>query len=174
MIIRKTSTMSACENTRRNDAVSAVVGVMLMLVVTLIIAAVVSTYAGGMVSTNKKPEQVTVTARTEGNNALLFDHMGGNSISLVDTVIILDQGNRNVRVSSRNNISGTMLFNKAGTSFVRSGDTVKLVGGSDDFSCTWFNTTDSGNISIEWRKEFTWTLLSRTSNSILARGTLEF
>ncbi|OPY41635.1 MAG: hypothetical protein A4E42_01760 [Methanoregulaceae archaeon PtaU1.Bin222] len=174
MIIRKTSTMSACDTTRRNNAVSAVVGVMLMLVITLIIAAVVSTYAGGMVSTNKKPEQVTVTARTEGNNAILFDHMGGDSISLADTVIILDQGNRNVRISTRNNISGTLLFNKAGTSFVRSGDTVKLEGEPYGKSHTWFNTTDSGNISIESRREFTWTLLSRTSNSILARGTLEF
>ncbi|MGC9436230.1 MAG: type IV pilin N-terminal domain-containing protein, partial [Methanomicrobiales archaeon] len=37
-----------------DDAVSPVIGVMLMLVVTIIIAAVVSAFAGGMADTGKK------------------------------------------------------------------------------------------------------------------------
>ena len=42
------------KNNRRTEAVSPVVGVMLMLVVTVIIAAVVSAYAGGMIITSNQ------------------------------------------------------------------------------------------------------------------------
>ncbi len=47
----------------RDDGVSPVVGVMLMLVVTIIIAAVVSAYAGGLSSGQKKAPSLDATAR---------------------------------------------------------------------------------------------------------------
>lgn len=45
------------------DAVSPVVGVMLMLVVTIIIAAIVSAFAGGMASSQEKVPQASVIAK---------------------------------------------------------------------------------------------------------------
>lgn len=161
------------KDNRNTDAVSAVVGVMLMLIVTVIIAAVISTYAGGMVSTNEKPAQVSIAARTLGADTILLDHMSGDPFSLDDMVVILDQGDQNVKISTRNNASNTLLANKAGLTFVRSGDTILLCGEvAPDSIHTYFNTTGSGTISIESNKEFTWTLLSQKSDSILARGTL--
>lgn len=51
-------------NRRMNDsAVSPVVGVMLMLVVTIIIAAVVSAFSGGMAATEQKAPSVTVDTK---------------------------------------------------------------------------------------------------------------
>jgi FlaG/FlaF family flagellin (archaellin) len=52
----------------KNDAVSAVVGVMLMLVVTIIIAAVVSGYAGGLMKTSDQPPTISmdVTIKNSG------------------------------------------------------------------------------------------------------------
>ncbi len=47
---------------KRDDAVSPVVGVMLMLVVTIIIAAVVSGFAGGLVGSTQKAPQASVSA----------------------------------------------------------------------------------------------------------------
>jgi archaeal type IV pilus assembly protein PilA len=44
----------------KEDAVSPVIGVMLMLVVTIIIAAVVSTYAGGLGKTEQKPPTASI------------------------------------------------------------------------------------------------------------------
>jgi archaeal type IV pilus assembly protein PilA len=48
------------KRTVKNDAVSPVVGVMLMLVVTIIIAAVVSAYAGGLTTGQKKAPTASV------------------------------------------------------------------------------------------------------------------
>ena len=48
--------------TTKEDAVSPVVGVMLMLVVTIIIAAVVSAFAGGMASSQDKVPQASISA----------------------------------------------------------------------------------------------------------------
>ena len=54
--------------TRKNDAVSPVVGVMLMLVITIIIAAVVSMYAGGLINSTEKAPTLTmdVTIKNTG------------------------------------------------------------------------------------------------------------
>ncbi len=48
---------------KKDEAVSPVVGVMLMLVVTIIIAAVVSGFAGGLAGDNQKVPQASVTAK---------------------------------------------------------------------------------------------------------------
>jgi len=57
----------------QNDtAVSPVVGVMLMLVVTIIIAAVVSGFAGGLVGTNnQKAPKLTIDARIVNGGILV-------------------------------------------------------------------------------------------------------
>ncbi|HJK77866.1 MAG TPA: type IV pilin N-terminal domain-containing protein [Methanocorpusculum sp.] len=54
--------------TRKNDAVSPVVGVMLMLVVTIIIAAVVSMYAGGLMTNQQAAPSLTmdITIKNSG------------------------------------------------------------------------------------------------------------
>jgi archaeal type IV pilus assembly protein PilA len=62
----------------RDDGVSPVVGVMLMLVVTIIIAAVVSAYAGGLAKTSNEPPSVAmdVTIKNSGewrNSYIQFD-----------------------------------------------------------------------------------------------------
>lgn len=95
---------------RKDEAVSPVVGVMLMLVVTIIIAAVVSGFAGGLVGENQKAPQASIVANdfvvkgvidTNANNGygqglarpdqgtgaaadiyVVFEHMGGDSINL--------------------------------------------------------------------------------------------
>jgi len=87
-----------------SSAVSPVVGVMLMLVVTIIIAAVVSAFAGGMGSEQHKTPQVSLKAESSiqsiqgtidpdtyvltyptgftAANGLLFENTGGDTFSL--------------------------------------------------------------------------------------------
>lgn len=95
----------------RDEAVSPVVGVMLMLVVTIIIAAVVSGFAGGLAGENQKAPQASIVAsdfviknvidtnqsnrygqglarpdQGAGNPAadiyVLFEHKGGDALNL--------------------------------------------------------------------------------------------
>lgn len=91
---------------QKDAAVSPVVGVMLMLVVTIIIAAVVSAFAGGMGSEQHKTPQVTMNVKSAiqsiggtidpdtaaltyppgfaAANGLLFENTGGDIFSLND------------------------------------------------------------------------------------------
>jgi len=94
-----------------SDAVSPVVGVMLMLVVTIIIAAVVSAFAGGLGGSQEKTPQATLEANvmiqgiedtdTEtwgpnypagftAKNGIEFEHKGGDAFSLKDINIQLE------------------------------------------------------------------------------------
>lgn len=156
--------------------VSVVVGVMLMLVVTLILAAVVSAFAGGLISVKEKPLQVTVTARTEGNDTIVFDHTGGDQVSIEQLVIILDQGDQHLRIMNAtiDRSNGYDLYNKAGNAIVRPGDTVVLKGKKSSEKFTYFNTTEKSIKIAHNEKEFSWTLLSQKGDAILSRGNLVF
>lgn len=72
-----------------NEAVSPVVGVMLMLVVTIIIAAVVSAFAGGLTESTSKAPQVVLKGTYSQSEGLTLSHQGGDAIATVDTIIIV-------------------------------------------------------------------------------------
>jgi len=57
------------KHTQKNEAVSPVVGVMLMLVVTIIIAAVVSGFAGGLASTQQKAPTASFECRISNSGS---------------------------------------------------------------------------------------------------------
>ncbi|MBQ3718404.1 MAG: type IV pilin N-terminal domain-containing protein [Methanomicrobium sp.] len=62
------------------EAVSPVVGVMLMLVVTLIIAGVVSAFGGGLVSTTSATPQASISSSLTFGDSLKLSHNGGETI----------------------------------------------------------------------------------------------
>lgn len=72
---------------RQEHAVSPVVGVMLMLVVTIIIAALVSAFGGGMVKTSDKVPQASIQASFSQTNGLVLAHNGGDALTTKDLVI---------------------------------------------------------------------------------------
>ena len=68
-------------NVRNYNAVSPVVGVMLMLVVTIIIAAVVSAFAGGLGQSSSKVPQISIGAEAHNDQDIIVDFKGGDQIS---------------------------------------------------------------------------------------------
>ena len=70
-------------------AVSPVVGVMLMLVVTIIIAAIVSAFAGGLATGTSKAPQMTMTATFSNSTGMTIMHQGGDSISTLSTHFVV-------------------------------------------------------------------------------------
>ncbi|WP_214021235.1 type IV pilin N-terminal domain-containing protein [Methanoculleus sp.] len=96
---------------KSDEAVSPVIGVMLMLVVTIIIAAVVSAFAGGLAGDQQKTPQVSLKAEpviqafAEGKtltedyedgftaaNGIEFENVGGDTFRLTDINVVLDCG----------------------------------------------------------------------------------
>ena len=80
------------KRTEKDDAVSPVVGVMLMLVVTIIIAAVVAAFSTGMVSTVEKAPFAALDVKMfSGNDGIIkdvyIDHLSGDALYTGDLKI---------------------------------------------------------------------------------------
>lgn len=74
---------------RYEDAVSPVVGVMLMLVITIIVAAIVSGYAGGLVSGSHKTPQATIKGQFSQTNGLQITHFGGDVVPVSEMRFVI-------------------------------------------------------------------------------------
>lgn len=84
--------MNIMKRTEKDDAVSPVVGVMLMLVVTIVIAAVVAAFATGIATETQAPSMTSIDlvdvtmANPSGVNyapySMTFKHMGGNALDI--------------------------------------------------------------------------------------------
>jgi len=81
--------MKRVHKPKHESAVSPVVGVMLMLVVTVIIAAVVSAFAGGLAETQKKTPQVTMTATYSQERGMYIYHEGGDTLAVGEFKFVL-------------------------------------------------------------------------------------
>ena len=100
-LMRKIFSNALFEAKERESAVSPVVGVMLMLVGTIIIAATVSAFAGGLVGTTSKAPQAAFDVKivNEGwSTTMAFTHLGGDPIDTAQTKIITSWTNRTTNV----------------------------------------------------------------------------
>jgi archaeal type IV pilus assembly protein PilA len=84
---------------KNEHAVSPVVGVMLMLVVTIIIAAVVSAFAGGLAVGKEKAPQaslethIKLTGGMSAGPSMIIKHMGGDPINTKDIKLVTSWAN---------------------------------------------------------------------------------
>ncbi|MBP2134057.1 hypothetical protein J2128_002023 [Methanomicrobium sp. W14] len=150
------------------DAVSPVVGVMLMLVVTIIIAAVVSAFAGGLAHTQSKAPQATISATFSVSQGMTITHCGGEAIPLDSLVFTTQNGdgfgpntesltteeiNRSI-ISDKN---GDLVFlnNSGGKSSFNPGDTLYI----SAYNCTAPILQPDVGLSIrgwDWKKKPTY------------------
>jgi FlaG/FlaF family flagellin (archaellin) len=103
------------------NAVSPVIAIMLMLVVTVIIAAVVSGFAGGLVQSNNKAPQANIQGVFYVNgssNLAVFTHMGGDALDTPNIQIAIrrsqDWGPYQANINGNPVISKTQIYNSAG------------------------------------------------------------
>ena len=73
---------------KKEDAVSPVIGVMLMLVVTIVIAAVVAAFAGGLATeTESAPVAVLDVDVYAGDEKIVLRSLSGDSLKLEETAV---------------------------------------------------------------------------------------
>ena len=110
-------------------AVSPVVGVMLMLAVTIMIAAIVSAFAGGFSETPDKTPQSSIKVRVDLNeNRTYFDHAGGDPFTLNSIQVVLQSGENKTTIR-KSDVGGICLnFSQVGSTetVIRPGDTFYL------------------------------------------------
>jgi hypothetical protein len=129
-----------------NDhAVSPVVGVMLMLVVTIIIAAGVSAFAGGLSESTPKAPQLSIGAEVHNGQDIIIDFKGGDTINggaiTVRTFIPMgtfkDMSNK---------------VNLANAIYLPDGETIGDC--SSGYGCTWKTIQTGDKIKIGWADAF--------------------
>lgn len=103
-----------------HEAVSPVVGVMLMLVVTIIIAAVVSAFAGGMSTGKDKAPQVQLRASYSQTDGMIIEHMGGDAIGTQNTIVTIRPSNTfGTALHQVSIVNKSTITNSAGTAWVK-------------------------------------------------------
>jgi flagellin-like protein len=66
---------------KNDEAVSAVIGVILMVAITVILAAVIAAFVFGMGQNVKKTYTVAVTATRQSSDTIALTNMGGNDVA---------------------------------------------------------------------------------------------
>lgn len=128
------------------EAVSPVVGVMLMLVVTLIIAGVVSAFGGGLVSTTSATPQASITSSLTYGDSLKLSHNGGDSLmgSAIDVKATIVSG------SFRDMVSDSVLINAT----LPRGEDGKFVT-EDAYGTKIYNSFQTGDVlTVPWNEAF--------------------
>jgi archaeal type IV pilus assembly protein PilA len=113
---------------RKDQAVSPVIGVLLMLVVTIIIAAVVSGFVGGLASDQTKAPQASISAKSDiisiqdddktnyvpniptgftAANGILFEHKGGEGFDVGDIIIQLQSDDTKISLINSDTVNTT-------------------------------------------------------------------
>jgi FlaG/FlaF family flagellin (archaellin) len=159
----------------RQDAVSPVVGVMLMLAVTVMIAAIVSAYAGGFSDTGDKVPQTSFKVRANLlENRTYFDHAGGDPVSLTNIQVAFISGEKKTTLTRTDIGKNCINFTQVGTSgtTIKAGDTFYLEGETPGNSLSDHDGIRFGNLVLMEETEVTWMVIDTRSSKTISMGSL--
>jgi len=96
---------------KRKDAVSPVIGVILMVAITVILAAVIAAFVFGMASGVQKSKSVAATAVASGNNIIITWEGGPDNAYVSGYNISVTRGNDSVSMVPPTVITGNVVGN---------------------------------------------------------------
>lgn len=158
---------------KSEDAVSPVIGVMLMIVITIVIAGVITVFATGMADDSTT---TTPMALFEADNYQVGDdrklksfdlvHKGGDDVSLENVRIMIEPG------ASGSGGMGIILIKTAGTDVkTSSGDNTLSTGNRIKvYVDTNINTASYSDDDIYSGSPVKWTLSDTRTNGVIAKG----
>jgi flagellin-like protein len=113
---------------RNDEAVSPVIGVILMVAITVILAAVIAAFVFGMGPPKQAPQaSITATINTSASDVKL-EHQGGSDITLSDAKIIVEQGSNRVQWATSGNTIDRMVAGDKLELFTNASSNIKLNG----------------------------------------------
>jgi archaeal type IV pilus assembly protein PilA len=156
------------------DAVSPVVGVMLMLAVTVMIAAIVSTYAGGFSGGAEKSPQSSIRATPDVDEArIYFEHNGGDPFTLSSIAVVLRAGD-NTTTLSASDAGGSKVrnFSEVGN---RGGSSDSTIKAGDTFFIEGAATPDGtgiqfGSMTLAPDTRITWLVMDKETGKTISMG----
>lgn len=103
---------------QNEEAVSPVIGVILMVAITVILAAVIAAFVFGMGTPQKTPQaSLVVSSASASTRNITITHSGGDAIDLNKVKAIIEQG------TNRNTIA---LLNATGSQILYAGDSLRI------------------------------------------------
>ena len=109
---------------KKEDAVSEVVGIMILLTITVVLAAVVALAATSMVGETEKPLSAEITAVSVTGGEVIFELISGEPFALSDIRVVLGVRENSTETTSIAGTELTPLVSGADTIFL--GDRFKL------------------------------------------------
>jgi flagellin-like protein len=155
-----------------DSAVSPVIGVLLMLVVTIIIAAVVSGFSSGLIGGQSKTPQAAIEETTDfpTHNAT-FQHKGGDSVKLDSISVVFIEGDTKTTISATDAGSSICLgFKVLGKDSATFAPGDRLVLSGTGFGWEGSNTIAFGSASFKKGDE--WMIIDKKSSATICRGYL--
>jgi len=101
---------------KRDDAVSPVIGVILMVAITVILAAVIAAFVFGMAGNVSKTKTLGVTAEQTNATAIIVTNHGGEDVTDLDSLWI--NGTTSAGATMSYTVTGTALKSTGATSTV--------------------------------------------------------
>ncbi|MDP3563695.1 MAG: type IV pilin N-terminal domain-containing protein [Methanoregula sp.] len=159
----------------RHEAVSPVVGVMLMLAVTIMIAAVVSTFAGSFSDTSEKVPQCSFKVRVNLlENRTYFDHAGGDPVSLNTIQVVFISGEKKTTLTKADVGKNCINFTQVGSdgNTIKAGDTFYIEGETPTNTLTDHSGIKYGKLVLKEETEVTWMVIDTRSSKTISMGSM--
>ncbi len=159
---------------KNEEAVSPVIGVILMVAITVILAAVIAAFVFGMGPPKQAPQAsirvTSVNTTVSTDTSVKMEHQGGADITLSDVKLIVEQGNNRM----------TWDQVSTGTDKLRAGDILRVYVGSTvgnvritnstSATLTTGTNTSSAAYAIQTASEVTVTMIDIPSGQQIAQG----
>lgn len=146
-----------------------------MLAVTIMIAAVVSTFAGGFSDTGEKVPQASFKVRVNLlENRTYFDHAGGDPVSLNTIQVVFVSGEKKTTLSradvGRNCINFTQVASDQTT--IKAGDTFYIEGETPSNTLSDHSGIRFGKLVLREETEVTWMVVDTRSSKTISMGSM--
>ncbi len=160
------------KNLKNEEAVSPVIGVILMVVITVIIAAVLAVFAFGVGAPTQSPTaSMKITAVNASNDTIWIQHYGGDSIRVKDTAITVET------LNADGSILQTMAFDikPSATGLFEAGHSIQMK--TNTGAALWLNSalidtttpTSFVNLTLAGVDTVRVTIIDTPSGSVLSK-----
>ncbi len=150
---------------KNEEAVSPVIGVILMVAITVILAAVIAAFVFGMGTPIKTPQaNLQITKATTANGGYIaIEHKGGDSIALKDVKIVITQASNTTtfdpasttaidkaltvtQFMNISNLTGLGTTNRIGVGSSR--DSTSTTGATGSSDASWLGLLANANVKV--------------------------
>jgi FlaG/FlaF family flagellin (archaellin) len=138
-------------NYKKNDAVSEVVGVLLMLTVTIILVSLVAVVMNGTIDETETPITANIVGSYDNGN-IIMENIAGDSFSLNQIEVRLGIREDPTKYAILRNGESTYLVSFTGDNIIALGDRFKIVGTQEADGISWgsFNVSKGDHLTYRF------------------------